>query len=64
MSDKDAVLAAYADLVKKLSSIYLDAQMLAPDDAAKKEVDNKFKKGLAAARTARDRALGLVGVPA
>ena len=63
MDDRDSVIGAYADTVRQLATVFIDAQMTG-NDATKQQAEANFKKGLAAARVARDKALGLLGAPA
>jgi len=61
MSDQDIINGAYEDAVKKLFDVFFQSFV----DANGKESDidtakQEFKAGLAAARTARDTAIGLL----
>jgi hypothetical protein len=58
--DQQTVLSAYDDIVKKLFCTLFDAYAQDEGDANQEKLaDQRFAVGVAAARRARDRAVGL-----
>jgi hypothetical protein len=61
MNDQDVIKEAYADALKNLYSVLLDAFAVAEQDKnALQQAGQRFKSGLALARYARDAALSFL----
>jgi hypothetical protein len=59
MNDQDVIMEAYAEALKNLYNVLLDAFVEAPQDQkALNLATQRFSAGLAVARKARDAALG------
>jgi hypothetical protein len=60
-SDRDTIEEAYADALRNLFNVLLDAFVEAPQDQkAQNSAAQRFSGGLAVARKARDAALALL----
>jgi len=61
MNDRDTIEEAYADALRNLYNVLLDAFVEAPQDQkAQSSATQRFSAGLAMARKARDAALALL----
>ncbi len=59
--EQTIIQAAYEEAIKKLYPVLLEGYAEAEGDLAKEELaDQHFTKGVAAARTARERAISLL----
>jgi hypothetical protein len=61
MNDQDTIKEAYADALKRLYGVLLDAFVAAPQDQhAHDQAKQRFSSALALARKTRDAALALL----
>jgi hypothetical protein len=61
MNDQDTIKQAYADALKKMYGVLLDAFVSAQQDqTAQDQAKQRFSAGLALARKTRDAALALL----
>jgi len=58
---RDACVAAYKARVAKLFDILADCMMTAESDDAKKQCKDRFRRGVHAAREARDVCISVCG---
>jgi hypothetical protein len=57
MTDKEIILEAYADTLRRLYSVYFESTSVAKNQQQRTEAENAFRAGIKFARTIRDRAV-------
>jgi len=64
MADSDVITQAYQDNLKSLFGVLFNSFVIAQDATTEKHLaEQRFLRGLALCREARDRAIDLVGSP-